>query len=333
MEALVFQEGKVRFARNHPEPKAGADEVLIEVEQAGICATDLEIINGYMDFTGVLGHEFARRVKGGVRELKGKRVVGEINCVCGKCDMCQSGLSSHCRARQVLGIQGRDGAFAEYICIPAKNVWLCDTRIPEDVLAIFDPFGNATHTALSFDLLGEDVLITGAGPIGIMAAAIAKHAGARYVVVTDINQYRLDLAKKMGATRVIDVRKERLKDIQKELNMNEGFDVGLEMSGNGQAFEAMLENMVHGGKIALLGILQPETKINWDLIVFNSLTIKGIYGREMFETWYKATMMIQGGVDLTPLITHRFHYMDYAEGFDVMRSGKSGKVILNWEDE
>jgi len=185
---------------------------------------------------------------------------------------------------------------------------------------------------LSFDLLGEDILITGAGPIGIMAAAIAKHAGARYVVITDVNPYRLELAKKMGATRVVDVRNTKLQDIQKELGMTEGFDVGLEMSGNGQAFESMLENMVHGGKIALLGILQPETKINWDLIVFNSLTIKGIYGREMFETWYKMTVMIQGGLDLTPIITHRFHYTEFEKGFELMKSGNSGKIILNWQD-
>jgi threonine 3-dehydrogenase len=224
----------------------------------------------------------------------------------------------------------RNGAFAEYLCIPASNVWVCDSKIPEDVLSIFDPFGNAVHTALSFDVLGEDVLITGAGPIGIMAIAVAKHAGARYVVITDINPYRLELARKMGATRTVDVRKESLRDVMKALDMKEGFDVGLEMSGNPSAFNDMLINMCHGGKIALLGILETGAAIDWDLVIFNGLTIKGIYGRQMFETWYKMTSMIQTGLDISPVITHRFSYRDFIKGFELMRSGKSGKIILDW---
>jgi threonine 3-dehydrogenase len=224
----------------------------------------------------------------------------------------------------------RPGSFAEYLCIPVTNVWYCDPAIPTDVLACFDPLGNATHTALSFDMLGEDVLITGAGPIGCMAAAIAKHAGARYVVVTDVIPYRLELARKMGATLTLDVRHESIGDAQNKLHMKEGFDVGFEMSGNAQAFRDMIENMCHGGKIALLGILPRDAVVDWDTVIFNGLTIKGIYGREMYETWYKMTVMIQSGLDITPLITHRFHFTEYEKGFEVMRSGQSGKVILNW---
>jgi len=227
----------------------------------------------------------------------------------------------------------RPGAFAEYLSIPVTNVWYCDKGIPTDVLSCFDPLGNATHTALSFDMLGEDVLITGAGPIGCMAAAIARHAGARFVVVTDVNPYRLELAKKMGATLTLDVRKETIEDSQKKLGMKEGFDVGMEMSGNPQAFQSMMTNMCHGGKIALLGILPANSTIDWDTVIFNGLTIKGIYGREMYETWYKMTSMIQTGLDITPIITHHFHYTEYEKGFEVMRSGQSGKVILNWADE
>ncbi|MCF7889383.1 MAG: L-threonine 3-dehydrogenase, partial [Victivallales bacterium] len=226
----------------------------------------------------------------------------------------------------------RPGAFAEYLAIPQSNVWLCDPNIPRDVISIFDPLGNAVHTALSFDLVGEDVLITGAGPIGIMAAAVAKHAGARHVVVTDINDYRLSLAEKMGATKVVNIADEELKNVMKRLEMKEGFDVGLEMSGNNSAFNTMLDNMFHGGKIALLGILPENTEVDWDKIVFNGITVKGIYGRKIYETWYKMTSIIQSGVDFMPVITHRYSYEDFVKGFEVMRSGKSGKVILNWED-
>jgi threonine 3-dehydrogenase len=227
----------------------------------------------------------------------------------------------------------RPGAFAEYLSIPVTNVWYCDPNIPMDILSCFDPLGNATHTALSFDVLGEDVLITGAGPIGCLAAAIARHAGARHVVITDVNPYRLELAKKMGVTLALDVRREKIEDAQKKLGMKEGFDVGMEMSGNPDALRAMLANMCHGAKIAILGILPPETAIDWDLVVFNGLTIKGIYGREMYETWYKMTVMIQSGLDIIPVITHQFHYTEYEKAFEIMRSGESGKVILNWVED
>ena len=225
----------------------------------------------------------------------------------------------------------RPGAFANYLSLPVTNVWHCDPTIPLEVLSCFDPFGNAVHTALSFDVLGEDVLITGAGPIGIMAAAVAKHAGARYVVVTDVNEYRLDLARKMGATRAINILETSIEDTFHELGMKEGFDVGMEMSGNASAFQSMIRNMCHGGKIAVLGIQQPGTVIDWNTIVFNGLTVKGIYGREMYETWYKMTSMILSGLDISPIITHRYHYTEYEEAFRVMASGQSGKVILDWE--
>jgi len=226
----------------------------------------------------------------------------------------------------------RPGAFAEYLSIPVTNVWYCDTAIPLDILSCFDPLGNATHTALSFDVLGEDVLITGAGPIGCMATAIARHAGARHVVVTDVNPYRLQLAQKMGATLTIDATRDTIEDAQKKLGMKEGFDVGMEMSGSPDALRSMLPNMCHGAKIALLGILPPNTAIDWDYVVFNGLTVKGIYGREMYETWYKMTVMLQTGLDIAPIITHRFHYSEYQEAFEVMRSGNSGKVVLSWTD-
>ncbi|MBV8415616.1 MAG: L-threonine 3-dehydrogenase, partial [Verrucomicrobia bacterium] len=226
----------------------------------------------------------------------------------------------------------RPGAFAEYLSIPQTNVWLADPKIPLDILSCFDPLGNAVHTALSFDVLGEDVLITGAGPIGIMAVAIAKHAGARYVVVTDVNPYRLDLARKLGATMAVDVREESLKEVMQELGMREGFDVGLEMSGNSDALSSMLAGMCHGGKIGLLGIQSKHAAIDWDLVVFNGLTIKGIYGREMYETWYKMTTMIQSGLDISPVITHRFPHSEFEQAFQLMRSGQSGKIILAWSD-
>jgi threonine 3-dehydrogenase len=224
----------------------------------------------------------------------------------------------------------RTGIFAEYASIPASNVWLCNPNIPEEILSIFDPLGNAAHTALSFDLLGEDVLITGAGPIGMMAAAIAKHAGARHIVVTDVNDYRLDLAKKLGATRVMNPMKEKLKDVMKSLGMKEGFDVGLEMSGNASAFSDMIDCMVHGGKIAMLGIQGPETRVDWNKVVFNGLWIKGIYGREMYETWYKMSSMLESGLDISEVITHKMHYTKFEEGFEIMKSGNSGKIILEW---
>ena len=322
-----------------PPPEVGANDVLIKVLKTSICGTDLHIWN-WDDWARrtipvglVVGHEFVGVVEDvgpNVHDYtRGDLVSGEGHVVCGRCRNCLAGRRHLCAHTMGVGVN-RHGAFAEYLAIPVTNVWPCDPRIPLEVLSAFDPLGNATHTALSFDLLGEDVLITGAGPIGLMAAAIARHCGARHVVVTDVNPYRLELARKMGATLAVDVRTERVgPELQKRLGMKEGFDVGMEMSGNPTAFRTMLENMCHGGKIALLGIL-PPAEIDWDLVVFNGLTIKGIYGREMYETWYKMTMMIQCGLDITPAITHRFHYAEFEKGFEVMRSGQCGKVVLDW---
>ncbi|OHB79712.1 MAG: L-threonine 3-dehydrogenase [Planctomycetes bacterium RBG_16_55_9] len=324
-----------------PVPQVGTNDILIKIQKTAICGTDIHIFNWdrwaqkTIKTPMVIGHEFVgtvERTGENVHDVEiGELVSGEGHIVCGRCRNCRAGRRHLCTDPKCIGVD-RAGAFAEYLSIPVTNVWHCDPNIPTDVMTCFDPFGNAVHTTLSFDLVGEDVLITGAGPIGCMAVAVAKYAGARYVVITDVNPYRLELAKKMEPTLTLDVRGGRIEDAVERLGMKEGFDVGLEMSGNPEAFKDMLANMCHGGKIALLGIM-PQTAIDWDYVVFNGLTIKGIYGREMFETWYKATMMIQGGMDLTPLITHHFDYMDYAEAFDVMRSGKSGKVILNWTQE
>ncbi len=323
-----------------PIPEVGMHDVLIKVLRTSICGTDVHIYNWdewarkTIPVPMTIGHEFVGRIVDMGSDVHDFRiddiVSAEGHLVCGKCRNCLAGRRHLCNATQGIGVN-RPGAFAEYISVPVTNVWHCDTGIPLDVLSCFDPLGNAVHTALAFDVLGEDVLITGAGPIGIMAAAIAKHAGARYVVVTDINPYRLALAKKMGATRVVDVRTESLGDVMAELYMREGFDVGMEMSGNAKAFNEMLSVMCHGGKIAVLGIHGPQTKIDWTQVVFNGMTIKGIYGREMYETWYKMTSFIQTGLDITPVITHRYHYTDYIKGFEAMRSGNSGKVILDWE--
>jgi threonine 3-dehydrogenase len=323
-----------------PMPEIGVNDVLIRIQKTAICGTDIHIFNWdkwsqkTIKTPLVIGHEFVgtvEKIGGNVHDIEmGELVSGEGHIVCGRCRNCLAGRRHLCTDPKCIGVN-RDGAFAEYLSIPVSNVWHCDPKIPTEVLACFDPFGNAVHTTLSFDLVGEDVLITGAGPIGCMAIAVAKYAGARYVVITDVNPYRLKLAEKMGPTLTLDVRSRSIKEAVGKLKMKEGFDVGLEMSGNPQAFKDMLANMCHGGKIALLGIM-PETAIDWDYVVFNSLTIKGIYGREMFETWYKATMLIQGGIDLRPLITHRFHYSEYLKAFEVMRSGESGKVILDWSE-
>jgi threonine 3-dehydrogenase len=281
----------------------------------------------------VVGHEFVGEVvdvgSNVVGFKPGHIVSGEGHVVCGRCRNCMAGRRHLCKETRGVGVN-RPGAFAEYIALPMTNVWHHAAGIDPDVASIFDPLGNAVHTALSFDVLGEDVLITGAGPIGIMAAAVVRHAGARHVVITDVNPFRLELAKKMGVTRAVDVRTTSLADVQRELGMAEGFDVGLEMSGNPAAFREMLSNMCHGGKIAMLGIPTDETAIDWNLVVFNMLTIKGIYGREMYETWYKMTVMIESGLDIRPVITHRLHYTDFEQGFAAMRTGQSGKVILDW---
>lgn len=324
-----------------PVPEPGVNDVLIRIKKTAICGTDIHIYKWdewaqkTIPVPMVTGHEYVGLVEAmgsNVHDVKiGELVSGEGHLVCGRCRNCLAGRRHLCNATKGVGVN-RPGCFAEYLCIPVSNVWHCDPSIPTDIFSIFDPLGNATHTALSFDVLGEDVLITGAGPIGIMAAAIVKHAGARYVVITDMNEYRLELARKMGVTRAVNVAKEDLKDVMKQLGMKEGFDVGLEMSGSSKALESMIENMYHGGKIALLGILPNDTKINWDTVVFNGLMLKGIYGREMYETWYKMTTMLQSGLDISNVITHRFSYKDYKEGFELMASGNSGKIILDWEN-
>jgi threonine 3-dehydrogenase len=341
MKALVKRHAQPGlWLEDVPVPEIGINDVLICIDRTGICGTDLHIYNWdawaqkTIPVPMVVGHEFVGRivkVGSNVNDFhEGDVVSGEGHVVCGRCRNCLAGRRHLCKDTKGVGVN-RPGAFAEYLALPMTNVWHQAKDIDLDVASIFDPFGNAVHTALSFDLLGEDVLITGAGPIGCMAAAVAKHAGARHVVVTDVNAWRLELAKKMGATRVVDVTKEKLPAVQKELDMHEGFDVGLEMSGNATAFRDMLANTCHGGKIAMLGIPPGgEMSIDWNTVIFNMLTIKGIYGREMYETWYKMTVMLQSGLDIRPVITHRYHYSEFEKGFEVMKGGKSGKVILNW---
>lgn len=342
MKALVKKESKPGlWLEDVPVPTIGINDVLIKVDRTGICGTDVHIYK-WDDWAQktipvpmVVGHEFVGEiveVGSNVADYTpGEIVSGEGHVVCGRCRNCFAGRRHLCAHTKGVGVN-RPGAFAEYISLPMTNIWHHDESIDRDVASIFDPFGNAVHTALSFPVLGEDVLITGAGPIGVMAAAVVRHAGARHVVVTDVNPYRLDLALKMGATVALDVRENTIADIQKELGMTEGFDVGLEMSGNPQAFRDMLDNMCHGGKIAMLGIPEKEIAIDWNIVVFNMLTIKGIYGREMYETWYKMTVMLQSGLDISPVITHRFHASDFEKGFEVMMTGKSGKVILDWNN-
>ncbi|MFP6693350.1 MAG: L-threonine 3-dehydrogenase [Pirellulales bacterium] len=341
MKALVKKRSeKGLWLEDVPEPEIGINDVLIKIDRTGICGTDLHIYSwdAWAEKTipvpMVVGHEFVGEIVeigGNVVDFQpGMIVSGEGHVVCGRCRNCLAGRRHLCADTKGVGVN-RAGAFAEYLALPMTNVWHHhDESIDRDVAAIFDPLGNAVHTALSFPLLGEDVLITGAGPIGIMAAAVARHAAARYVVVTDINPYRLQLAKKMGATLTLDTRSQRIADGQEELGMQEGFDVGLEMSGHSDAFREMLANMCHGGKIAMLGIPEDDMSIDWNTVIFNMLTIKGIYGREMYETWYKMTVMLQSGLDISPVITHRIHYTDFEKGFEVMQSGECEKVILNW---
>jgi threonine 3-dehydrogenase len=342
MKALVKKYAKPGlWLDDIPTPEAGINDVLIEVLRTGICGTDVHIYKWdawaqkTIPVPMAVGHEFVGRIVEAGSNVKdfhvGDIVSGEGHVVCGRCRNCLAGRRHLCKDTKGIGVN-RPGAFAEYLALPMTNVWLHDPSIPRDVQSIFDPFGNAVHTALSFPLLGEDVLITGAGPIGIMAAAVVRHAAARYVVVTDVNPYRLELAKRMGATLAVDVRNQSIADAQRQLGMKEGFDVGLEMSGNPAAFRDMLANMCHGGKIAMLGIPEREMAIDWNTVVFNMLTIKGIYGREMYETWYKMTVMLQSGLDISPVITHRFPYQDFEKGFEAMISGQSGKVILTWKE-
>ncbi len=342
MKALVKKKAEPGlWLEEVPRHEIGINDVLIKIDRTGICGTDLHIYNydawarQTIPIPMTVGHEFVGivvEVGGNVSDFHpGERVSGEGHVVCGRCRNCLAGRRHLCAHTQGLGVN-IPGAFAEYLALPITNVWHLDPAIPDDVAAIFDPFGNAAHTALSFKVLGEDVLITGAGPIGIMAAAIARHAGARHVVISDVNPYRLELARKMGVTLAVDVRTESIAEVQSQLGMTEGFDVGLEMSGSPAAFRDMLANMCHGSKIAMLGIPSEEMAIDWNTLIFNMLTIKGIYGREMYETWYMMTVMVQSGLDISPVITHRFSYRDFEEGFGVMNSGQSGKVILNWSE-
>ncbi|MEC8749695.1 MAG: L-threonine 3-dehydrogenase [Pseudomonadota bacterium] len=341
MKSLVKAKAeKGIWLQDTPEPEVGHNDLLIKIRKTAICGTDMHIYNWdewsqkTIPVPMVVGHEYVGEVVGMGQEVKGfkvgDRVSGEGHITCGHCRNCRAGRVHLCSNTEGVGVN-RPGAFSEYLVIAAFNAFKIPDNISDDLASIFDPFGNAVHTALSFDLVGEDVLITGAGPIGIMAAAVAKHVGARHVVVTDINPYRLELAKKMGATRAVDVSKEDLKDVMNELGMTEGFDVGLEMSGVPVAFRDMLNKMNHGGKIAMLGIPPQDVAIDWNQVIFKGLVIKGIYGREMFETWYKMASLLQSGLDLSPIITHTFSIDDFQKGFDTMGSGHSGKVILDWQ--
>lgn len=320
-------------------PEYGYNDLLIKIRKTAICGTDVHIYKWdewsqkTIPVPMVVGHEYVGEVAAmgdGVRGFeKGDRVSGEGHITCGHCRNCRAGRRHLCRNTVGVGVN-RPGAFAEYLVIPADNAFKLPDDISDDLAAIFDPFGNAVHTALAFDLVGEDVLITGAGPIRIMAAAVARHVGARHVVITDVNPYRLELAVKMGATRAVDVSKENLRDVMTELGMKEGFDVGLEMSGVPSAFRQMLDTINHGGKIAMLGIPPESVAIDWNQVIFKGLTIKGIYGREMFETWYKMASLLQSGLDLSPILTHQLPIDKFQEGFDIMCSGESGKVVLDW---
>jgi threonine 3-dehydrogenase len=340
MKALVkAKAAEGIWLQDMPKPKIGHNDLLIRVKKTAICGTDIHIYNWdewaqkTIPVPMTVGHEFVGVVEEIGSEVQGyrigQRVSGEGHITCGHCRNCRAGRRHLCRNTVGVGVN-RPGCFAEYLVIPAVNAFPLPDDISDDVAAFLDPLGNATHTALSFDLVGEDVLITGAGPIGCMAVAIARHVGARNVVITDVNDYRLELARKMGATRAVNVTQHKIEDVMKELGMKEGFDVGMEMSGNAQAFRQMLTSMNNGGKIALLGLPPSEVAIDWNQVIFKGLLLKGIYGREMFETWYKMVSMLQSGLDITPVLTHHYPVNDFQQGFDVMRSGKSGKVVLDW---
>ncbi|MEZ4256302.1 MAG: L-threonine 3-dehydrogenase [Polyangiales bacterium] len=340
MRALVKSKREVGiWMEDVKEPEIGPNDLLIRIRKTAICGTDIHIYN-WDDWAQKtipvpmqVGHEFVGEVAEVGSHVRGfavgDRVSGEGHITCGHCRNCRAGKRHLCRNTVGVGVN-RPGCFAEYLSLPAVNAFKLPDSIPDEIASFLDPLGNATHTALSFDLVGEDVLITGAGPIGIMAAAIARHVGARHVLVTDVNAFRLGLAKRMGASMAIDVRKTSIAEAQRELGMTEGFDVGLEMSGNATAFRDMLSNMNHGGHVAILGIPPSDTAIDWNQVIFKGLVLKGVYGREMFETWYKMSSMLQSGLDVSPMLTHRFPVKDFQEGFEIMRSGQSGKVVLDW---
>jgi threonine 3-dehydrogenase len=340
VKALVKAEaGPGLWLRDVPEPQPGPGEVLIRVLRTGICGTDLHIEawNEWAQATIhpplVVGHEFVGEVaklgEGVESVYEGELVGAEGHIVCGKCRNCMAGRRALCANTVGIGVQ-RDGAFAEYIVMPAGNLWPHLIKIDLDVAAIFDPFGNAVHTAGQFSVVAEDVLVTGAGPIGLMAAMVARHNGARFVVITDVSDYRLDLARKVGLTRAVDVRTETLPEVMRELGMKEGFDVAFEMSGQAAALRDMIANMSHGGRIAMLGLPDHEFAINWSQVVLKMLTVKGVYGRQIFDTWYEMSVFTQMGLDISPVITHRFPYLDFEEAFAVAHSGKCGKVVLDW---
>lgn len=341
MKALVKSHGEPGlWLESVPVPKMGPDEVLVKIKKTGICGTDLHIYNWdawaqrHIQTPRIIGHEFVGEIIDMGCDVTGyrigDRVSAEGHIVCGRCRNCRTGRQHLCHLTIGIG-GGRDGAFAEYLAMPAGNLWTIPNGISSEIASILDPFGNAVHCALSFDLIGEDVLITGAGPIGIMAAAVCRFVGTRHVVITDVNDYRLSLAARLGATRTVNVTRESLSAVMGELGMAHGFDVGLEMSGNPSAFNSMIKSMYNGGQIALLGFLPPTTTIDWDEVIFKGLRLKGIYGREMFSTWYKMTQMIASGLDITPIITHRYPAEDFKAGFEAMRRGDCGKVILDWD--
>ncbi len=341
MKALVKRYSKKGlWLEDVPEPEIGINDVLIKIKRTAICGTDMHIYNwdswaqATIPVPLVIGHEFVGEIVDAGSNVNdfhaGQIVSGEGHVVCGRCRNCMAGRRHLCAQTSSVGVD-RPGAFAELLSLPMSNVWEHRPGIDLDIAALFDPFGNAVHTALQYDLLGEDVLITGAGPIGVMATAVCKHAGARFVVITDINPSRLELAKKLGATCAVDVRTESLTDVQNRLGMSEGFDVGLEMSGNPLGFRDLLANMCHGGKVAILGIPGEDISIDWNTVIFNMLTLKGIYGREMYETWYKMSVMIESGLDISAVISHRLNYHDFQFGFDAMNTGDASKVILDWE--
>lgn len=341
MKALVKAHAKPGlWLQDVEDPEIGINDVLIRVKRTAICGTDMHIYKwddwaqNTIPVPMVVGHEFVGEVVDLGSNVSGfeigQVVSGEGHVVCGRCRNCMAGRRHMCAYSQGIGVD-RTGAFAEYLTLPAANVWLHNSGIDLDVASLFDPFGNAVHTALQFDVLGEDVLIVGAGPIGMMAAAVCRHAGARHVVISDVNDTRLEMAKKLGATRTVNVTRETLEDVQRDLGMHEGFDVGLEMSGNEAGFASLIDNMCHGGKVAILGLPEKSPSIDFSKVIFNMLTLKGVYGREIFETWYKMSVFIETGLDLSPIITHRLPYTDFEAGFQAMLSGEAAKVVLNWE--
>jgi len=341
MKALVKAKAEPGlWLQDVPEPETGINDVLIKVKRTAICGTDMHIYKWdqwaqeTIPVPMTVGHEFVGaivEIGSNVRGYElGQIVSGEGHVVCGRCRNCMAGRRHMCADADGIGVN-RTGAFAELLALPAANLWLHNDGIDLDVASLFDPFGNAVHTALQFNLVGEDVLVVGAGPIGMMAAAVCRHVGARHVVITDVNDTRLEMARKMGVTRAVNVTREKIEDVQRELGMNEGFDVGLEMSGNEAGFQSLIQNMAHGGKVSILGLPEAGMAIDWHKVIFNMLTLKGVYGREIFETWYKMSVFIDSGLDISPLITHRLPYTEFEAGFQAMLSGEACKVVLNWE--